>query len=93
MASRKDPGVAPLGHQPFSKVKLEGPKREHDFHGNDASVPAKGKGAAVPNKHWERSYDATGPSKNMFLTEGSDFNPKTSQERKTTYIKVNRDDH
>lgn len=93
MASRKGPGVAPLGHAPFSKVKLEGPKKSHDFHGNDASRPAKGDQCAIPNKHWEIGYDATDPSRNMILTEGADFNPKQSDMRKTTYIKVNREDH
>jgi len=38
-------------------------------------------------------YDATDASKNMYLTEGSDFAPKCPTDRKTTYIKVNREDH
>lgn len=45
------------------------------------------------NEHWERNYDATAPSSNMIITEGSDFNPKCSEYRKTTHIKVNREDH
>jgi len=54
---------------------------------------SKGNKRAIPGEHWERTYDATNPSKNMILTEGADFNPKSSDERKTTHIKVNREDH
>lgn len=91
--AKQSAGLAPLGHQPMSKVKLEGPKRKHDNHGKDDSVPGKGYGCAVPQEHWERKYDATDASKNMHYVEGDDFNPKCSQDRKTTYIKVNREDH
>lgn len=90
MAMKKGPGIAPLGHNPFGKEKLEGPKKHHDFHGTDASRPGN---KHVPGEHWERSYDATDPSRNMKLTEGADFNPKCAQDRKTTYIKVNKEDH
>ncbi len=93
MASKKGPGMEPLGHSPFSKVKLEGPKKHHDDHGSNASVPAKGNARAIPGEHWERPYDLCAPSKNMYLTEGADFAPKKSDERKTTYLKVNREDH
>ncbi len=48
---------------------------------------------AVPNTHWEKHYDVSKPSKNMEATEGSDFNPKNPTNRKTTYIKVNKEDH
>lgn len=93
MASRKSPGIDPMGHPPFSKVKLEGPKVHHDDHGNNASVPAKGNKRAIPNEHWEKHYDLNAPSKNMEFVKGSDFCPKISDERKTTYLKVNKEDH
>ncbi len=73
--------------------KLEGPKVHHNYHGKDASVPAKGNKRAIPNEHWERSYDPCYPSRNMEITKGADFAPKISSERKTTYVKVNKDDH
>jgi hypothetical protein len=93
MASKKSAGVAPLGHEPFSKVKLEGPRRHHDYHGDKASVPGKGEGMAVPNKHYEIHYNMHKPSENMVLTEGADFVPKCPQDRKTTHLKVNKTDH
>lgn len=92
-AGSRSPGMSQLGHSPFGKEKLEGPKRKHDDHGSHASVPAKGNGMAVPNTHWERLYDLSGPSENMIATEGGDFNPKRSELRKTTHIKVNSEDH
>ena len=82
--------MAPLGHTPFGKEKLEGPKVRHDDHGKDASVPGRER---IPGQAWEMLYDATGPSRNMFNTEGADFNPKCAKSRKTTYIKVNETDH
>jgi hypothetical protein len=93
MASRKSPGFNPLGHKPFDKVKLEGPKTHHDDHGPNASVPAKGSARAIPNEHWERSYNLCAPSRNMELTSGSDFVAKNPSDRKTTHLKVNREDH
>lgn len=92
MSHKKSQGAGkrPLGHTPFSHVKLEGPKKHHDFHGKDDSVPGK---RHIPNEHWERSYDATDPSRNMELTEGAAFAPKCAKDRKTTYIKVNESDH
>lgn len=51
------------------------------------------KGRAVPNTHWERHYDVSKPSKNAELTENSDFAPKCPSDRKTNYVKVNREDH
>lgn len=88
--ARNSPGTAPLGHSPMSKVKLEGPKKFHDYHGSDASVPNK---VVLEKEHWERKYDPTAPSENMKATKGADFNPKCSDERKTTHIKVNKEDH
>lgn len=73
--------------------RLEGPKKHHDNHGMDASVPHKGKGAAVPSEHWEHRYSMTKSSPNMVATCGSDFNPKCPDERKTTHLKVNSTDH
>ena len=55
-------------------------------------VPPLGK-KFVPDKHWEQNYDATDPSSNMIITQGSDFNPKCPSDRKTTHVKVNREDH
>ena len=93
MAKGKSAGTSQLGHDPFSKVKLEGPKRHHDDHGPTASVPGKGNKNAVPNQHWERGYNQWAPSPNMILTEGADFNAKTSRQRKTTHLMVNPEDH
>ena len=87
------PGTAPLGHSAFGKEKLEGPKKQHDDHGMDASVPGKGSGEAVPSGHWEKHYSLCDPSRNMKVTEGSDFNAKRSSERKTTHRMVNKEDH
>lgn len=84
------PGVRPLGHSPFGKEKLEGPKKHHDFHGATDSVPSH---KHIPGEHWERSYDATHASRNMEIVEGAAFNPKCAKDRKTTYIKVNESDH
>lgn len=53
----------------------------------------KKKGQAVPNQHWEKHYSPSKPSKNMEDTEGSDFNPKCPSDRKTTHVKVNKEDH
>lgn len=90
MAGRKSPGQNPMGHSPFGHEKLEGPKKHHDDHGKHASVPS---GGHIPNKHWEMGYSPSCPSRNMMLTEGADFAPKQSDMRKTTYVKVNKEDH
>lgn len=87
------PGTNPLGHSPFGHEKLEGPKKHHDWHGNDASRPGSDKKPPVPREHWEVQYDGTSPSENMILVQGAAFNPKRSNVRKTTYIKVNEADH
>lgn len=92
-AGSSSAGESQLGHKPFSKNKLEGPKKHHDNHGSKDSVPAKGASRAIPGQHWERLYDATGPSDNMKAVRGSDFNPKCADKRKTTHIKVNDTDH
>lgn len=89
----KGPGTDPLGHPPFSKVKLEGPKKHHDYHGMDASVPGKGDKKAVPGQHWERLYNATDASDYMKSVQGDAFNPQCAKDRKTTHIKVNETDH
>lgn len=72
-------------------LPLEGPHKHHDAHGKDASYPAKGK--PTPTGHWEKHYSLSRPSENMYATEGADFSPKRSDDRKTTYKKVNREDH
>ena len=93
MASRRSPGVDPLGHPPFSKISLEGPKKHHDFHGTDASIPAKGNKRAIPGEHWEVGYNLCEPSPNMYATSGSDWVAKNPTTRKTTHLKVNETDH
>jgi hypothetical protein len=99
MAGRKSKesvqaGVKPLGHSPFGSEKLEGPKKAHDFHGNDASRPGAVTGRAEPGKHWEMLYPGiTAPSENMRLVEGADFNPRKASSRKTTHLKINETDH
>lgn len=85
--------MAPLGHRPSSKVKLEGPKKAHDDHGINASVPMKKSGNAVPRDHWEKQYSSWEASPNMYATEGADFIAKNPSDRKTTHLKVNREDH
>lgn len=90
MAGRQSAGKAPLGYSPMLKERLEGPKKHHDNHGMNDSVPGK---HAISEDHWERSYNATNASKNMHRVEGADFAPKCPGDRKTTYIKVNREDH
>lgn len=67
--------------------------KHHPSHGMDASVPKKGSGQVAPSGHWEHRYSLCKPSENMKLVEGSDFNAKRSSERKTTYLKVNAEDH
>lgn len=89
----KNPGKDALGHGPFSKVKLEGPKKHHDDHGPNASVPAKGNKPAIPKEHWEIHYPPSEASQNMYLTKGSDFIPKRPKDRKTTHLKINETDH
>lgn len=51
------------------------------------------KEAHLPQDHWEKMYSTNDPSKNMKAIEGADFAPKRSDMRKTTYVKVNREDH
>ncbi len=89
MAGRKG-GMAPLGDKPMGKVHLEGPKKHHDMHGKHDSVPGH---SQMHAEHWERKYNATGASRNMKATEGADFNAECPSDRKTTHIKVNREDH
>lgn len=88
--AKKGPGTAPLGHSPFGKESLEGPKVHHDYHGMDSSVPAKGSARAIPGSHWEMAY-------NMIPDNGSTpagaFEPKCSDVRPTTHRKVNKEDH
>jgi len=52
-----------------------------------------GNGCCIPKEAWEIKYNPTAPSKNMKDTEGADFAPKQSKDRKTTYVKVNETDH
>jgi hypothetical protein len=48
----------------------------------------------MPKKeHWEIRYSTNQPSKNMEYTQGSDWAPKCPSDRKTTYVKVNKEDH
>ena len=93
MAKRSSPGMNPMGHGPFDKEKLEGPKKHHDNHGMHASVPGKGNKQAVPSEHWEIGYNQWAPSANMVLTEGDDFVARPQSSRKTTHLMVNKEDH
>lgn len=88
----KNPGQDPLGHPPFSKVKLEGPKKHHDYHGDSASVPAKGDARAIPGEHWEKRYSSNFVHDEKGLA-GSDWNPKLAKNRTCTHTKVNDEDH
>ena len=90
MARKLNPGQAPLGHSPGSKVKLEGPKMHHDFHGNDASVPAKGNKRAIPGEHWEMQYTKNGTTGNKVMDL---YNPICAKDRPTAHKKVNTSDH
>lgn len=71
--------------------KLEGPKKHHDKHGMNASVPGKGKSA--PGEHWEMKYSTCNPGKDMEHTKGSAFAPKQGKNRMTAHNKVNETDH
>lgn len=57
----------------------------------------KEKEGSKPNprfhEHWEEHYSTNEPSKYMKAQEGSDFCPKRSSERPTTYVKINETDH
>jgi hypothetical protein len=53
----------------------------------------KEKSPPPKTQHWEIRYNTNEPSENMKATEGSDFAPKRSSERKTVYVKVNKEDH
>ena len=44
-------------------------------------------------EHWEIRYSTNEPSKVMEQQQGADFAPKRSDERPTTYKKVNKEDH
>jgi hypothetical protein len=90
MASRKPPGIDPMGHPPFAKVKLEGPKKHHDDHGPNASVPAKGDARAIPGEHWEMQYTKTGTTGNKVMDL---YNPICAKDRPTAHKKVNETDH
>ncbi len=70
--------------------KLEGPNKHHANHGMNASVPGK---HPISQEHWEHRYSLCEPSRNMKATEGADFVAKSPSSRKTTYVKVNREDH
>jgi len=91
--SEKGPGMAENGYKPSSKVNLEGPKKHHDDHGPNASVPGKGDGRATPKDHWEMHYDVNAPSKDLCRNEGNSFNPISGSKRESTQKKVNAEDH
>lgn len=67
--------------------KLEGPKKHHDAHGKDASVPGK---KPIPKEHWEMHYDLCKSHSN---TPASAFLPKRSKDRPQPYEKINPEDH
>lgn len=86
------PGMSQLGHAPGSKVKVQGPKKHHDSHGPNASVPAKGNAAVNSQEHWEMAYNSE-PSKDTVKRIGSEFDARRAKERMTTHVKVNEMDH
>lgn len=90
MSSKKEPGVRPLGYGPAGKEKLEGPKVHHDYHGMTASVPAKGKGKAVPGEHWQKHYNPHPAGDNRGIKA---FDPRVASDRPCTHNKVNESDH
>lgn len=85
-------GTSQLGYAPGSKVKLQGPKRHHDDHGPNASVPAKGGGQIPSSEHWEKVYNSD-PSKDTVKRLGSEFDARPARGRMTTHVKVNECDH
>ncbi len=86
------PGMSQLGHSPGSKVKLQGPKKHHDNHGSDASVPGKGNADVNRGEHWEMPYNSD-PSKDTVKRTGSEFDARPGRSRMTTHVKVNECDH
>jgi len=92
MKGKNSPGRAALGHEPFSKVKLEGPKKKHDDHGPSASVPGKSGARGTPNEHWERHYKMS-EVRDTNEVAGTDWNPKIANTRTCTFPRVNREDH
>jgi hypothetical protein len=88
--AKQSPGLAPLGWPPGSKEKLEGPKKKHDNHGPDASVPAKGNAPVNGKQHWEQHYKYDPTATN---TPAGAFLPKRSKDRPQPHSKVNECDH
>lgn len=43
--------------------------------------------------HWENMYSMHTPSDNMKHTQGGDWGPKIASDRKTTHLKINKQDH
>ena len=58
----------------------------------DASTPKKGKGLAVPDKHWEMHNDPC-VHQDTKSTRGAEFSPIRSNHRITTYNKTNKCDN
>jgi len=85
------PGKSQMGHEPFSKVKLEGPKVRHDDHGKNASVPAKPGEKVPPNSHWEKQYKTAVGNQDKSGIRA--FDPMRSKDRPCTHVKVNEQDH
>lgn len=52
----------------------------------------KKKNTPLPKEHWEKKYSPS-VQKDSSNTMGSEFSPKRSSERMTTYVKVNKEDH
>jgi hypothetical protein len=90
--TKKSPGMSQLGHSPFGREKLEGPKRHHDDHGKSDSVPGKGSGMAIPGGHWEKHYKMS-DVRDTKEVAGCEWNPKVANTRTCTHTKVNREDH
>ena len=90
--AKNSPGTSQLGHPAMSKVKLEGPKVHHDYHGMTDSVPGKGSKRAIPGEHWEKHYSMSAVRDTNHLA-GTEWNPKLAKTRTCTHTKVNDEDH
>lgn len=70
-------------------LPLEGPHVKHHDHGKDASVPAHGKGVAIPQAFRELHI----PCAEGGDTPAGAFLPKRSKDRPQPHQKVNETDH
>lgn len=90
MAKKLSPGIDPDGHPAMAKVKLEGPKKHHDNHGKDASVPCRYDEPITPKMPFTKMYSLNRVHTNA---PGNEMNPKRGRDRPSTHTKVNETDH